>query len=41
MFDCEARIRERRGALLFALNGESAAKLIAADSVTYLFYDLF
>ena len=27
IFDCEVRIRERRGALLFALNEESAAKV--------------
>ena len=27
IFECEVRIRERRGALLFALNEESAAKV--------------
>ena len=27
IFDCKAKIRERRGALLFALSKESAAKM--------------
>ena len=41
IFDREARIRERRGALLFALNKESAAKVNRRRFLSLTFFWIY
>ena len=41
IFDYEARIRERRGSLLFALNEESAAKVNRRRFLSLTFFCIY